>query len=74
MNTLAILRGYFRKLSTTIINYFGFRQSSYKLIITSNAHDRENLKAFANSCEHNKLNENSCNPSGVLSVSFDYYH
>ena len=29
-------------------NYFGLRQSSYKLIITSNARDREHLKAFSN--------------------------
>ena len=48
MNTLAILRGYFRKLSTTIIDYFGLRQSSYKLINTSDARYREHLKAFAN--------------------------
>ena len=34
--------------STTIIDYFGLCQSSYKLIITSNARYREHLKPFAN--------------------------
>ena len=34
--------------STIIIDYFGLRQSSYKLIITSNARYREHLKPFAN--------------------------
>ena len=74
MNTLVILRGYFRKLSTTIIDYFGLRQSSYKLTITSNSRYRKHLKPFANSCEHYKINEHSCNTSGVLSVTFDYYY
>ena len=77
MNTLAILRGYFRKLSTTIINYFGLRQSSYKLIITSNARDGKHLKAFANYCKHYHINEHSRDPSGVLSVTstiiMDYF-
>ena len=77
MNTLAIRRGYFRKLSTTIINYFGLRQSSYKLIITSNARDGEHLKAFANYCKHYHINEHSRDPSGVLSVTstiiMDYF-
>ena len=34
--------------STINMDYFGLRQSSCKLIITSNARDREHLKAFAN--------------------------
>ena len=74
MNTLAILREYFRYLSTIIMDFFGLRQSSYKLTITSNARHREHLKAFANYCEHYKINEHSRNPSGVVSVTFDHYH
>ena len=38
---------------------------------------REHLKAFANSCKHYKINEHSCNTSGVLSVTsttiIDYF-
>ena len=60
--------------STIIMDYFGLRQSSYKLTITSNARYRKHLKAFANSCEHYKINEHSFNSSGVLSVTFDHYH
>ena len=72
MNTLAILRGYFRLLSTTIIDYFSLSQSYYTLTITSYARRREHLKAFANACKHYKINEHSRNTSGVLSVTFDY--
>ena len=53
---------------------FGLRQSLYKRTITSYARYRERLNAFASSCEHHKINEHSCNPSGVLSVTFDHYH
>ena len=60
--------------STNIMDFFGLRQSSYKLTITSNARHREHLKAFANYCEHYKINEHSCNFSGVLSVTFDHSH
>ena len=55
-------------------DYCGLRQSLYKLTITTNARYREHLNVFASSCEHHKINEHSCNPSGVLSVTFDYYH
>ena len=48
-------------------------QFSFKLAITSNARNRENLEAFANSCKHYKINEHSRNSSGVLSLSFDHY-
>ena len=41
MNTLAILRGTFRQLSTTIIDYFDLRQSSKTLTTTSNARYRQ---------------------------------
>ena len=76
MCTLAILRGYFRYLSTNrlLIDSFGLRQSSFQLTITSNARHREHLKAFANSCKDYKINEHSRNTSGVLSVTFDHYH
>ena len=60
--------------STIIMDYFGLRQSSYKLTITSNARYRKHLKPFANSFEHYKINEHSRNSSGVLSVAFDHYH
>ena len=60
--------------STINMDYFGLRQSSYKLIITSNPRDREHLKSFTNYCKHYKINEHSGNTSGVLSVTFDYYH
>ena len=60
--------------STIIMDYFGFRQSSYKLTITSNARYREHLKPFANSFEHYKINKHSRNSSGVLSETFDLYH
>ena len=43
--------------STIIMDYFGLRQSSYKLTITSNARYRKHLKPFANSYEHYKINE-----------------
>ena len=43
MNALAILRGYFQKFSTTIIDYFALRQSSKTLTITSNARYRQLL-------------------------------
>ena len=56
------------------MDYFGLRQSSYKLTITSNARYRKHLKPFANSCEHYEINEHSRNFSGVLSVIFDHYH
>ena len=56
------------------MDYFGLRQSSYKLTITSNARHRERLKAFAKYCEHYKINEHSRNFSGVLSVTFDHSH
>ena len=59
---------------TIIMDYFGLRQSSYKLTITSNARYRKHLKPFANSCEHYKINEHSRNSSGVLSETFDHYH
>ena len=58
-------------------DYCGLRQSSYKLTITTNARYREHLNAFASSCEHHKINEYSCNPMGVLSVTstinMDYF-
>ena len=60
--------------STIIIDYFGLRQSSYKLTITSNARYRKHLKPFANSFEHYKINKHSRNSSGVLSETFDHYH
>ena len=60
--------------STIIMDYFGLRQSSYKLTITSNARYRKHLKPFANSFEHYKIKEHSRNSSGVLSVAFDHYH
>ena len=60
--------------SIIITDYFGLRQYSYKLTITSNARYRRHLKPFANSCEHYKINEHSRNSSGVLSVTFDHYH
>ena len=56
------------------MDYFGLRQSSYKLTITSNARYRKHLKPFVNYCKHYKINEHSRNSSGVLSVSFDHYH
>ena len=74
MNTLVIPPGYFRYLSTIIMDFFGLRQFSYKLTITSNARHREHLKAFANYCEHYKINEHSRNFSGVLLVTFDHSH
>ena len=55
-------------------DYFGLRQSSYKLTITSNSRYRRHLKPFANSFEHYKINEHSRNSSGVLTVTFDHYH
>ena len=69
MNTLAILREYFRYLSTIIVDYFGLFNLHFKLTITSNARHHEHLKAFANYCKHYKINEHSRNPSGVLSVT-----
>ena len=60
--------------STIIMDYFGLRQSSYKLTITLKARYRERLNAFASFCEHHKINEHPRNPSGVLSVTFDHYH
>ena len=79
INTLAILRGSFGNFrplfdySFWLLNhYFGLRQSSFQLTITSNARNREHLKAFANSCKHYKINEHSRNTSGVLSVTFGY--
>ena len=59
--------------STIIMDYFGLRQSSYKLTITSNGRYGKRLKPFANSCEHYKINEHSCNSSGVLSETFNHY-
>ena len=58
----------------TIIDYFSLCQSLYILIITLYARHRKNLKAFANSCKDYKIDEHSRNTSGVLSVTFDYYH
>ena len=63
-------------LSVTFDHYLGLLrvgQSSLQLTITSNARDRELLKAFANSCKHYKINEHARNPSGALSVTFDHY-
>ena len=60
--------------SIIITDYFGLRQSSYKLTITLNARYRRHLKPFANSFKHYKINEHSRNSSGVLSVTFDHYH
>ena len=60
--------------SIIITDYFGLRQSSYKLTITSNARYRKHLKPFANSFENYKINKHSHNSSGVLSVTFDHYH
>ena len=60
--------------SIIITDYFGLRQSSYKLTITSNARYRRHLKPFANSFEHYKINEHSRNSSRVLLVTFDHYH
>ena len=74
MNTLAILREYFRYLSTIIVDYFGLFNLHFKLTITSNARHHEHLKAFANYCKHYKINEHSRNPSGVLFGNFDQYH
>ena len=74
MKTLPILQGYFRKLSTIIMDYFGLVNLHFKLTITSNARYRKHLKVFANSCKHYKINEHSRNPSWVLSVTFDQYH
>ena len=51
------------------MDYFGLRQSSYKLTITSNARYREHLKPFVNYCKHYKINEHSRNSSGVLSTT-----
>ena len=51
------------------MDYFGLRRSSYKLTITSKARHREHLKAFANYCKHYQINEQSRNPSRVLSVT-----
>ena len=63
--------------STINMDYFGLRQFSYKLTITSNARYREHLKAFANNSKHYQINEKSRNPSGVLSVTLtiimDYF-
>ena len=55
-------------------DYFGLVNLHFKLTITLNARNREHLKAFANYCKHYKINEHSGNTSGVLSVTFDYYH
>ena len=63
--------------STIIMDYFGLVNLHFKLTITSNARNQEHLKAFANYCKHNKINEHSLNPSGVLSVTspiiMDYF-
>ena len=48
------------------MDYFVLRQSSYKLIITSNARDRKHLKAFAYYYKHYKINEHSGNTSGYF--------
>ena len=69
MNILAILREYFRSLSTVIMEYFGLVKIHFKLTITSNARHYEHLKAFANYFKHYKINEHSHNPSGVVSVT-----
>ena len=55
------------------MDYFGLVNLHFKLAITLNAGNREHLKAFANSCEHYKINEHSRNSSGALSVTFDHY-
>ena len=77
MNILAILREYFRSLSTLIMDYFGLVNLHFKLTITSNARHHEHLKAFANYFKHYQINEHSRNPSGVLSVTstiiMDYF-
>ena len=69
MNILAILREYFRSLSTIIMDYFGLVNLHFKLTITSNARHHEHLKAFANYCKHFNVNEHSHNPWGVVSVT-----
>ena len=69
MNILAILREYFRSLSTIIMDYFGLVNLRFKLTITSNARHHEHLKAFANYCKHYNIYEHSHNPWGVVSVT-----
>ena len=56
------------------MDYLGLVNLYFKLIITSKARNREHLNALANYYKHYKINEHSRNPSGVLSVTFDYYH
>ena len=56
MIALAIFRGYFRQLWTTNLDYFGLRQSFYKLTITSEARYRE----------HYNINEHPRHPAGYI--------
>ena len=74
MNTLAMLRAV---LPVTHDYYHWLLQLVSVFIyayISSYAHHREHLKAFANSCKHYKINEHSRNTSGLLSVTLDHYH
>ena len=58
ISTLAIFRGYSLKLSTTIIDYFGLRQSSKTLTIT------RSKRALSPTWKHYNVNEHPRNPSG----------
>ena len=69
INILAILREYFRSLSTIIMDYFGLVNLHFKFTITSNARHYKHLKAFANCFKHYKINEHSHNLSWVVSVT-----
>ena len=74
MSTLSLYFGGTFGNFRLLIDYFGLRQSSFQLSITSNARHREHLKAFANSRKHYKINEHSCKTSVVLWVTFEHYH
>ena len=74
MSTLSLYFGGTFGNFRLLIDYFGLRQSSFQLSITSNARHREHLKAFANSCKDYKINEHSRNSSGGTFGNFDHYH
>ena len=70
MNTLGILREYFRQLWIIIFDYFGLVGLHLNLpLLRTRA--MVNTSKRLPTCKHYKINEHSCNTSEVLSVAFD---